>query len=431
MFLLALALLLLLAPPAAATEVLRPARVRSAPPPGSAGTVRYEGAAGVRPGSVVAAGVGPATPDGLLARVVSVRRGAGETSFDVVPADLFGAVPSGTIDVGPAAAGAVGAVGAAAPRRRRFRAALGCGPGVGASVSGSLSVAVRPRLRLRWSPLGVESASAQVTITGDASLSAGIGAAGWCALGETAVARWDAPALRASVGPVPVVIVPRVTLYVAAEAIADAALEAGVHGQMSATAGLRYDGAVHPVGSFRQRFSHTAPAARVTGTLGAHVIPSVTFLLYGRAGPRFDLAAGIQLEAQADGDPWWTLTAPVELSAGFEVPGLADLSIPQQAVLSRSFPLAQAADRGEARRSARGTGEHPLGQAGDGCRSARLGRVRSPRLVHGPEGRSRRRAAGGRSLRVRPGAFPRLGERPQADLRPLLLRRRRWHCHDR
>jgi hypothetical protein len=336
MFLLALVLVLLMAPPAAATDVLRPARVLSAPPPGAAGTVRYEGAARVRPGSFVAAGVGPATPEGLLARVVSVRRGAGETAVSVVPADLFEAVPAGSIELAPAVDGAL------APRRRRFRAALGCGPGVEASVSGSLAVAVRPRLKLRWSPGGLEAASARVTVTGDASLSGRIAAAGWCSLGETAVARWDGPPLRLSVGPVPVVIVPRTTLYVAAEAVAGAALEAGIRGHVSATAGLRYDGAVHPVGSFAQHLSHTVQEARVTGELGARVIPSVTLLLYGRAGPRFDLAAGLQLDAHADGDPWWTLTAPVELSAGFEVPGLADLSIPQQTVLSRSLPLAQA-----------------------------------------------------------------------------------------
>jgi hypothetical protein len=198
-------------------------------------------------------------------------------------------------------------------------------------------------LRLSWSPAGVDSADARVTVTGNASLSAGIGAAGSCALAQTAVARWDAPPLRLSVGPIPVVIVPRTTLYVSGEASASAAVEAGVHGHLSATAGLRYDdGEVHPIGSFEHSFSYSAPSTRVTASLGARVIPSVTLLLYGRAGPRFDLAAGLDLEAAVDGDPWWTLEAPVKLSAGIEVPGFDDLSIPQQTVFSRSFPLAEA-----------------------------------------------------------------------------------------
>jgi hypothetical protein len=197
-------------------------------------------------------------------------------------------------------------------------------------------------MRLALSPRGVKTASARVRVTGDLALSVGIGAAGSCSLAEVPVARWYGPPLRFSAGPVPVVVVPRTTLYVAAEARASAALEASVRGHVSATAGLRYDGAVHPVGSFAQRFTHTAPAGRATGELGVRLIPSVTLLFYGRAGPRFDLATGLQLDARAGADPWWTLTAPVELSAGLEVPGLADLSIPQQTVFSRRFPLARA-----------------------------------------------------------------------------------------
>jgi hypothetical protein len=95
------------------------------------------------------------------------------------------------------------------------------------------------------------------------------------------------------------------------------------------------------------------------------VIPSITFLLYGQGGPRFELAAGLQLDASAGANPWWTLTAPVELSAGFETPILDDLSIPVQVVFGKTFPIAQAEPE-----PAPGTPSDP--QPGRGVERARI-----------------------------------------------------------
>jgi hypothetical protein len=239
------------------------------------------------------------------------------------------------------ASGAAGSPRRPAPARG-FRSALTCSGGAQAEVTGSLAVRLIPAFSLSWSLDGIDSAEAKVTIRGDADLRASIGASGSCTLPETPVARWDAPPLRFSAGPIPVVVVPRTALYLAGDASANGAVETSVHAGMSATAGLRYDGDVHPIGSFTHDFTYNPPAAHVTGSLGARLIPAVTFLVYGRAGPRFDLSAGLQLAADASADPWWTLAAPVELRAGLEVPGFDDLSIPQQAVFSRTFPIAQA-----------------------------------------------------------------------------------------
>jgi hypothetical protein len=111
---------------------------------------------------------------------------------------------------------------------------------------------------------------------------------------------------------------------------------------MSATAGLRYDGQVHPISSFDQGFDYSAPSTRVQGSLGGRVIPSVAFLLYGQVGPRFDLSTGLQLDANPADDPWWTLSLPIELSAGLSVPNFDKFSVPQQPVYSTSITLAQA-----------------------------------------------------------------------------------------
>lgn len=323
----------------AAVEVLRPARVVDAPAPGVAGTLRYSGRAPVAVGEHVALGVGPETPHGLLVRVVSRRTLRGQTVVETVPGSLIDAIPAGKLAAGslrPARAR-----GASVPER--FRAGLGCDGGVTGELDGSLAVTLDPLFELHWSRGRVGSVRAAATLSGQAELVARVAGRATCRLAQTQVAQWHGAPLRFALGPIPVVIVPRTELYVSASAAVGAAVEAGVEGAMSATAGLHYDdGEVEPTGSFRQSFAPIARATRADGSVGARLIPSVTFLIYGQAGPRFDLATGLQFDVSAVADPWWTLTAPVELSAGLRVPSFSRLEIPQRQVFSHSFPIAQA-----------------------------------------------------------------------------------------
>lgn len=320
------------------TRVLAPARVTDAPPAGAVGELRYSGTVATEPGQFVALGVGPKTPGGLLARVVSKHTEGGDTVLGTEPASLIDAIPEGHVDVVGAAASSAHA--AAAPRG--FSSAFSCQGSVSAELTGSLGVSLTPHFALDWSWGHINSASASATVRGDAALDASMDAAGSCALPQTSVASWDAPPLRFSIGPVPVVITPKTTLYVSGNADAGAAFSTGIHGSVSATAGLRYDGQVHPTGGFDEDFSYTAPNLRAHASAGARLIPSVEFLLYGEVGPRFDLSTGLQLDADPNANPWWTLTAPVDLSAGLSVPHFSKLSVPQRSVYSRSFTLAQA-----------------------------------------------------------------------------------------
>ena len=322
-----------------AVEVLAPSRVVSAPAAGAPGALRYAGRAPVAPGEYVALDAGPATPRGLLARVVTRRVAGGETVIETVPASLVEAIPAGRVAIGspsPARARAAAAV------PERFRSSLGCEQGPSAEFDGSLAVGLDPLFELTWSQGRVRSLRAAATMSGDAELRVRVGGRASCGIAPTHVARWDAPPLRFSVGPIPVVIVPRTDLQVSATAEAGAAVEAGIEGTMTATAGLRYDGDVQPSGSFTHGFAPIAPRTRVDASIEARLIPSVTFLLYGQAGPRFDLATGMRLEATTAGDPWWTLSAPVELSAGLRAPQLSRLEIEPRTVFARNMPIAQA-----------------------------------------------------------------------------------------
>jgi hypothetical protein len=224
------------------------------------------------------------------------------------------------------------ALPAVADGRQSFARALTCGNDGSAHVDGSLNVAVRPHVRARWSGRRIRSARAIATLRGAIDLRVTASAGASCGLQAVPVASWNAPPLRFMAGAVPVVVVPRVTVYLSAEARATLPATSRIRGTVSATAGLRWDGRVHPVGRFSQRLSADAPVVKAHASLGARVTPSVKLLLYGAAGPRFDFGTGLEFDAE----PPPKLSVPVELSAGLRLPGL---DVGPLTVLSRSIPL--------------------------------------------------------------------------------------------
>jgi hypothetical protein len=328
------------------TTVLKPGRVLAAPAPGEEGTLRYRGRVDLRAGEYVALGVGDATPLGLLGRVTSVEAAGGETHLGVTPASLIEAIPAGHIDISGTADASGKPKAEAAADPRSFSSNFSCDGSASAELSGSLAVSLEPRFRLDWgfSWRGprVNSAEASATVRGDAQLSAKVSARGSCELAPTQVASWAAPAIKFTIGPFPVVIVPVTALYVSGSGEVSGAAETGVSGFVSATAGLRYDGEdVRPIGGFDHGFSHTPLASRLDASLGGRVTPSVTFLLYGLAGPRFDLTTGLQLDAGVSRQPPWTLSAPIDLTAQLVVPRFEKFNAGPVSVYSTRLVIAE------------------------------------------------------------------------------------------
>ena len=221
------------------------------------------------------------------------------------------------------------------PARQPFTRALSCEPGGTARVRGTLAAKLHPDLQVAWNGDRVKSARALATLRGSADLAVDASAGASCGLGATPVAAWNAPPITFDAGPVPIVVVPRVTLYVSAQAHVSAPVSARIHGSLTATAGLRYDGRVHRIGRLRQTLRAKAPRVRGSASADARITPSLELLLYGAAGPRFDFGTGLEL----DSGPPVRLRAPLEFSAGLRLPGL---NVGPYTVLSRTIPLASA-----------------------------------------------------------------------------------------
>lgn len=318
--------------------------VVSAPAPGQAGAMTISGPTALQPGDIVAVGSGQKTPDGYLGKVSAVSGHANTTVLQVSPEPLIDAVPSGSIDTASAGRRVMRAVG----RNLSDQIAKGIscgGNGPTLSLSGNASVSVTPSLSAHWSWFHLASAQFTGTVSASVQLEASLSASASCDLEKTPLLAhpWTLGVIDIQVGPVPVVIVPEVQLYVQAGVDAKAAVTTDVHGSVSATAGVAYNhGSISPVGSHTFNFGYDPPTLSASGDAHADLIPTLDLLLYGVGGPEASFSAGLDLSADSTKDPWWTLTAPVSLDATLAIPDLG-LRTPSVNIYRNSFALAQAA----------------------------------------------------------------------------------------
>jgi hypothetical protein len=287
-----------------------------------AGTRTLRFAAGARlpePGDILAATSTPATPDGLLVKVVSV---SGRT-VQAGPALLTEALPEGTIDETFAlGTGDSTARPAGGPVVQPIRKSLSCSDQAEAEVTGSVSITPSFDLDASWSPRGVSGVSFTGTLTQDAQLKASISGSASCSLKETALLakpiRFQPIVLSA--GPVPVVITPELQLYLDATGSVQAALATSAGQTASVKARLAYrDGVAGPVSALSSSFTYQPPTVSRTATAQAGVSPKFSFLIYGLAGPRLSTRAYVRVDAK---EPQWTLTAGLTAGVQLVVPQL-------------------------------------------------------------------------------------------------------------
>jgi hypothetical protein len=326
--------------------VVKPRSVKSVPAPGTAGQVRLGGHENVKVGDVIASGIGPATPFGFLGRADSVHYQAGDTIVQAHPISLIDAVPEGTLNAALASTASYSKAKAASAFNQGIGKAISCQDGGQVGLTGSIGLSASANLSAHWNwwEFGVTTASFTGTVTASASLEATDSAKVSCKLAKTPLLAHpiNLPSIDVQVGPVPVVITPQVQLYIESEASASASISAGVHGSLSATAGLKWNhGNISPIGSDGSTFGFNGPSVQGSAHLGGKLIPSLDLLLYGVAGPRASFSAGLSLDADINKNPWWTLTAPLELDAALVVPDL-NLSTPNLKVFGHTFTLARA-----------------------------------------------------------------------------------------
>jgi hypothetical protein len=179
-------------------------------------------------------------------------------------------------------------------------------------------------------------------VTTGARLEASAEAAAQCTAGPTPIVQRTLAPISFTVGPIPVVLVPRLSIYLAADGRVSASVSTSIDASVTATAGVHYeDGDAEPVGGVDPTFNYTPPDPTASAQLGATITPTLDVLIYGVGGPSAFVSAGLSVQANPEDDPWWTLTAPVKAGAKLTAPVLR-LSTDDLVVYDDSFLLASA-----------------------------------------------------------------------------------------
>jgi hypothetical protein len=324
------------------TVVIVDAAVRSAPAPGAAGTLVTSGGNLPAAGQIIVAQPGSRLPNGFIGLATSVKTDGAIVDTATTPVSLLQAVPTGSLDTtaGPAADAAAGAM-IAAVLAKVVKSSVTCTGSTSVTTTTSTSFSTGLKFSASWSDGSVTSASVIASASAQLSITDSIKAKGSCTLKSRTIATFPGPAVDAWVGYVPVIVTSTIKIAVSGKATASATASASISGGATATAGIRWtpDQGATPVAALTPNFSATAPRDKLTASVTANVIPSISVLVDGLAGTTLTLTAGLSLSAATCGDPAWKIALPVQFQGQLTVPALG-LKTKKITLFKHSYTLA-------------------------------------------------------------------------------------------
>lgn len=127
-------------------------------------------------------------------------------------------------------------------------------------------------------------------------------------------------AFTVMVGPVPVVILPMLSINIGLDGELSAGITAGVTGNAEMTVGVQYlDGDWSPIADFSTSFDWQEPSLTAGCEVKVSAGPQLSLLLYGQAGPYVEVRGYLELDADIFRTPWWELYGGLEADVGFKV----------------------------------------------------------------------------------------------------------------
>lgn len=301
-------------------------------------------------GEVLTMGVTPEAPSGLIGRVTSVDGSTvvfeDATLRDAVPVASFDKTFDLTADDLRARSrwsATKNAAGVSTPISKQVT----CSNGAEMEVEGSLSVSPTFDFDADWGLVRLNSASFVGRLTQDANLSVEVEGEASCDLPKAPLLNRPLRfrPITFSVGPVPVVLVPELQVYVDGSAGVEATLRSSLSQSFGVSAGLRWSrrSGLQPVGDVTRRFTFQQPTVSASAEAVARVLPEFSVLVYGLAGPSLNLNGGMRFEAEVPRPadrPWWTLSAFIGAGAALRVPALK-IDKRKDDVLTRRWVVAQ------------------------------------------------------------------------------------------
>jgi hypothetical protein len=322
-------------------------------------------------GDVLVFGPAPATPDGYLAKVTARTSAGGTLTVQTVPATLEEAVSRGDIDMnwslGNGGAGSTGGSAASAAAQphavRRVQDLtsieqsiaqnLSCSAGGSISLTGGVSLSGNVTFKHHWDVISLHP-DITATFTGSFTETAQLGlstqGAAGCTLAPTPLLPEPVrlPPIPFEVLGVPIEFFPEVQLELSASGDVGGSVGTDVSQTLTATGGVEFDnGSVTPIHDFHNGFTADPPSPTASASLQVKAGPVVSLLAEGVVGPKFNLDAGLDFEADtatAPPAPWWTLDGTLDAGVGLgsiPIPWLGTLDFSDPTLIHFSKTLAQ------------------------------------------------------------------------------------------
>lgn len=319
-------------------------------------------------GEILASGPTTAAPDGYLVEVTKVLSGG---RLQVRNATLLEALPSGEIDTEaslapPSEAASASSLSRLAPlrgltplrsntlHRRTARAAdytvetknLTCTTSAGVHIERP-TVKFKPSLAIhaRWGLFKLDYASFTASVQATLSMGASAEAGASCETKGDGIGLLahpiSLPTIDIQVGVVPIVITPKLQIYLSGNASISGKVSLGIEQSAGATVGAKYEkGHFSPIVSFPSHFTQSfTTEADAEAELALR--PTLQTLIYGVAGPTFDIGAAAKFDAEVHKTPWWTLEGCLQAGVGFVVP-LLDIDWSDPHLLDACKPILSA-----------------------------------------------------------------------------------------
>lgn len=290
-------------------------------------------------GDIMVGSVAENAPHGFLRRVVSVTSSDGQVIVNTADATLEDAIDSGSLDLSgelvpdnvTSSALAQGVLLAALPEMgNRFHISLNNvilydadgNPGTTADqvrANGSIRLEPWYDFKVKWGWFRLKELSFQTGANEEVNLRITAEVNHPSIRHERVIARFYFAPIVKSIGPVPVVIAPVLTINVGLDGSVRVGMDTEVTQQASLRAGVRYaNRSWRLIREFSNRFQYNTPVLTgeldMTGYAGAQL----SLRLYGIVGPYAKAHAYLRLRANFD-VLWWQLHGGLDAYAGVEV----------------------------------------------------------------------------------------------------------------
>jgi hypothetical protein len=307
-----------------------------------AGTLTFTGTAPVvnalDVNDIVVGGVSTNSPQGFLRKVESVSASGGQVVIETGPATLEEAIQSGEVnlsaELSPADIASVQLAEGVQFLEQRSLAegefyyavdnvVVYDGDGNlnthGDQIRANGHIALTPRFdwRLSIQSHRLEHLVLSVPFEETLELTFEVAAAVAPLERKVDLAHWSLHPITTFVGPVPVVVVPVLTISAGINGEASVGVTARVIQNATARAGIEYtNDAWRAHGDLTTNFDFIRPtpfgAVKIKGYLG----PQFSFLLYGVAGAYVNTSGYLELDANTSNRPWWQFYAGLEARTG-------------------------------------------------------------------------------------------------------------------